>query len=344
MNELEALLSQWTQGTEISATQLLLFVEGFEEDDLQAAMDLLEAKEVTINLTGLEIHGSSEDTRKRLKLEQQLAKSGYPVDALDITDPLRLYLEELAAIPACGDIRCLAQAVGQANRAGEEDAESAPMLVNLSLSRVLELAGDYAGLGVLLLDLIQEGSIGLWELIGSYEGDGGDFETFRDRKIRFAMVRAVILQAHAAGVGQKMQQVVGDYRAVEEQLLGQLGRNPTPEELAEALHLSVEETLAAGEVLSSARMLNRAVKPEPEELPQEEDQAVEDTAYFQMRQRIAELLSNLPEQDVKILTLRYGLNNALPMTAGQVAEKLGMTEDAVNAREAAALMQLRQQK
>ena len=344
MSELEILLSRWEQGAVLPASELLLAFENADEYDLEAAMDRMEEKNIKLNLSGLEIPVSSEETRKRLKLEQQLAKSGYPVDSMEATDPLRLYLEELAAIPVCGDICCIAQKVGQSNRAGEYAEESAGKLVNLSLSKVLEVAADYAGQGVLLLDLIQEGGIGLWQMIGEYTGNGEDFEVICARKIRFAMEKAVIMQAHAAGVGQKLRQTVADYRAVEDQLLGQLGRNPTTEELAEALHLSVEETLAAGAVLDNARMLNRTVKPEPEEIPQEEDQAVEDTAYFQMRQRIAELLSNLSEQDAKILTLRYGLDNALPMTAGQVAEKLGMTVDTVNAREAEALMQLRQQK
>ena len=157
------------------------------------------------------------------------------------------------------------------------------------------------------------------------------------------MVKAIVMQAHGAGVGQKLRQAVEDYRSVDEKLLAELGRNPTVEELAEGLHMSVQETQAVSQMLENARVLQRAKKPEPEELPQEEDQAVEDTAYFQMRQRITELLSGLSPQDAKLLSLRYGLEGGLPMKPEQVGSQLGLTVQPVNEREAAALAKLRQQ-
>ena len=104
-------------------------------------------------------------------------------------------------------------------------------LVNLSLYRVVELAKDYVGRGVLLLDLIQEGSMGLWQGILQY--NGGDFEDHRDWWIRFYMVKTVVEQARAGGVGQKMRQAMEDYRSVDERLVADLGRNPTLEEIAE---------------------------------------------------------------------------------------------------------------
>ena len=155
------------------------------------------------------------------------------------------------------------------------------------------------------------------------------------------MARAVVKQYHAAGVGQKLRQAMEDYRTVDEKLLAELGRNPTLEEMAEALHMSVQETAMVADMLQNARMLQRVKQPKPEQLPQEEDQAVEDTAYFQMRQRIAELLSALSEEDAKLLTLRYGLENGRPMTPQQAGQALGMTPEEVNRKEAAALAKLR---
>jgi DNA-directed RNA polymerase sigma subunit (sigma70/sigma32) len=101
---------------------------------------------------------------------------------------------------------------------------------------------------------------------------------------------------------------------VDERLLTELGRNPTTAEIAEGLHMTLSETEAVAEMLDNLKMLNRVKAPQQQELPQEEDQAVEDTAYFQMRQRINELLSVLPEGDAKLLTLRFGLEGGLPMT------------------------------
>ena len=152
-----------------------------------------------------------------------------------------------------------------------------------------------------------------------------------------------MLQASAAGAGQRMRQALEDYRSVDEKLLGDLGRNPTVAEIAEALHISEKETQIIASMVENARLLQHAKQPEPEQLPQEEDQAVEDTAYFQMRQRISELLSVLPEDEAKLLTLRYGLEGGLPLNPAQVAQRLGLTEAEVNATETAALMKLRQQ-
>lgn len=352
MNEMEFTFEtapddSWVQqlmpDTVVSATQLLLHCEGAEETQLEEIFLQLEEKNIQLDLSDLALPTPGGETAKRLQLEQQLAGQGLRPEQLEQTDPLRLYLEELAAIPVCGDICCVADALSKANRTGGDPEALRTQLVELSLSRVVELAGEYTGKGVLLLDLIQEGSMGLWRATEIFDGNGLDFEAFRDRWIRLCMDKAVIFSALDSGVGQKLRTAAEDYRSVDERLLAELGRNPTPEEMAEALHMTVEETVAVAKAVENVRMLNRALKPEPEEIPQEEEQAVEDTAYFQMRQRITELLSVLPEEDAKLLTLRYGLEGGLPLDPQQTAAKLGMTADQVLARETAALAKLRQQ-
>ena len=105
--------------------------------------------------------------------------------------------------------------------------------------------------------------------------------------------------------------------------------------------MTLSETEAVAEMLENAKMLNRAKQPRQETLPEEDDQAVEDTAYFQMRQRILELLSVLGEEEKTLLTLRYGLEGGVPMKPEQVAQKLNMTVEQVVAAEAAALSKLR---
>ena len=224
---------------------------------------------------------------------------------------------------------------------GEETAKG--MLVNLSLHRVVEIAQELVGNGVLLLDLIQEGSLGLWESILCWQGET-DFETHRDWWIRQSMAKLITLQARAMGVGQKMRQALEDYRSIDEKLLADLGRNPTLEEIAQEMHMSVEEASVVASMLENARNMNRAkAEQEPEEPEAEEEQAVENTAYFQMRQRIEELLSVLDEKSAKLLTLRFGLEGGLPMTPEDTGKRLGMTPEEVVAAEAAALAKLRTQ-
>lgn len=185
--------------------------------------------------------------------------------------------------------------------------------------------------------------MGLWQRLECF--DQGDLELFVDGQIRQAMAKAVILQAHASGVGQRMRRAMEDYRSVDEKLLTELGRNPTLEEIAEAMHTTMEEAAVVADMLENARNLNRAKgDPKPVQEDPEEDQAVENTAYFQMRQRIGEMLSVLSEQEAQLLTLRFGLEGGLPLDPVQTGAKLGLTAEEVVTLEASALAKLRTEK
>ena len=322
-------------GDKVSAAQLLTLLEGEEEQAVEDALQRIEEACMEMDLTGLPKTGASGEAALRLRQEMGMAKKHYSTWTLEEGDPLGLYLEELAATPAFGDENILAEKSAR----GNESAMVA--LTNLGLSRVVELACEYTGWGVLLLDLIQEGSLGLWQGIRCYHS--GDYAAHRDRWIRLYMAKAVVLQARANGVGQKMRSALEDYRAVDERLLGELGRNATLEEIAMEMHISPEEAAVVKKTLDNARLVAQAKKPEPEEEEEKEEdsQAVEDTAYFQMRQRIGELLSGLSEQDQKLLGLRFGLEGGKPLSPEEAGRRLGLTPDEVVAREGAALAMLR---
>lgn len=317
-----------TMGDIVSASQILTLLEGEEAQVLEDALGELETACVKLDISDLPKSSGTGDTAVRLKQEAQLVREGLNPEALEPNDPLRLYLEEVAAVPVCGDEQILAQT-----------GDSPEQLTNLGLSRVIQLAQEYVGYGVLLMDLIQEGSLGLWQAIGCYRD--GDYAAHRDRWIRFFLARAVILQAHSSGIGQKMRRAMEDYRQVDERLLGELGRNPTLEEMAEELHMAVEEAQTVRKMMDNARMLDKAIRPDEEEEDQEAEQAVEDTALFQMRQRIGDLLSGLEETDVKLLNLRFGLEGGKPSSPEETGRLLGMTAQEVLARETAALAKLR---
>ena len=317
-----------TMGDTVSASQILTLLEGEDGQALEDALQELETACVKLDVSDLPKNGGTGDTAVRLKQEAQLVQEGLDPKALEPNDPLRLYLEEVAAVPVCGDEQLLAQ-----------KGDAAEKLTNLGLSRVIELAQEYVGYGVLLMDLIQEGSLGLWQAIGCYRE--GEYAAHRDRWIRFYLARAVILQAHSSGIGQKMRRAMEDYRQVDERLLGELGRNPTIEEIADELHMNLEEARTVRKMMDNARMLDKAVRPEDEEEEPEAEQAVEDTALFQMRQRIGDLLSGLDETDAKLLSLRFGLEGGKPVSPEETGRLLGMTAQEVVAREAEALAKLR---
>lgn len=333
----EAYVRTKGMGDTISAVTMLSMMEDASEEAMEDALLDLETGCMYLDISGLPKVGGAGEAALRLRREQSLVKKGLDPKDLDENDPLRLYLEELAFLPAAGDEAVLAQKC----RNGDEAAREA--LTNLGLGRVIELAQEFVGYGVLLMDLIQEGSLGLWQAVGTYHY--GDYGAHRDRWIRFYLAKTVTLQARANGVGQKMRTALEDYKQIDERLLAELGRNPTLEEIAQELHMRPEEASAVKKMLDDARLLAQAKRPavDEEEEKEAEEQAVEDTALFQSRQRILDLLSGLEEQDQKLLTLRFGLEGGKPFSPEDTGRKLGMTPEEVVAREAAALAQLRNQ-
>ena len=320
-------------GDVISASGLLALLE---EENEQSAEDCLQEMEIAcmnLDIADLPRYSGTGELAVRLRREEKMAQNGLDPRTLEEGDPLRLCLEEIAGTPAWGEEATLAE------RCRKGDEKALEPLTTLGLSRVVELAREYVGYGVLLLDLIQEGSLGLWQGVRCYHH--GEYGPHRDRWIRFYLARCVFLQARASGVGQKMRRAMEDYRAVDERLLSDLGRNATLEEIALEMHMGVEEAERVRQMLENARMMQSG-KPEKEEEEDPDDQqAVENTSLFQLRQRIAELLSSLEETDAKLLTLRFGLEGGQPMSPEEVGRALGLDAAEVVAREGAALAKLR---
>ena len=329
----ELALEEMRYGDTLSAARFLTLLEGESEETVEEAFEDLADGHVTLDIAELPKTLGTGETAVRLRREAELVKTGLDPTVLEPGDPLRLYLEEVAGTPVCGDELALAA------DAANGDDRVMERLTNLGLSRVIELAKEYTGYGVLLLDLIQEGSLGLWQAIGCYEG--GDYMAHKDWWIRQSLARAVTMQARQSGVGHKLREAMEDYRSVDERLLCDLGRNPTVEEIAEEMHISAQEAAAVAKMVENARMMGKVHAPEVEDDPAEEEAHVEDTALFQMRQRIAELLEGVSEEDAKLLTLRFGLEGGLPLSPADTGRRLGLTPEEVVAREAAALAQLR---
>ena len=326
----ELYLNTKRPGEAVSAAHFLTLLEEETESTVEDAFAALEERGLSLDISGLPVREFSGQAALRLKQELEWSEKGLDPDLIPPNDPLRLYLEEVAAFRP-EDEATLAEMATQ----GDETAEEKRM--TLAMARVTEIAREYAGCGVLLMDLIQEGGLALWQNIAQGK-------EAREAAVRNAMARAVTLQARESGVGRKMRQALEDYRAVDQRLLAELGRNPTLEEIAQELHMTPEDAATVKRNLDDARILAQATAPKEEAEPEEENQAVEDTAYFQMRQRITELLSVLPEEDARLLSLRFGLDKELPLSPEDTGKRMGLTPQEVVAREAAALARLRTEK
>ena len=332
---LEQLVQQIGEGGSLSAAQFLTLTEGDTEETLQDILMELEIRRVQLDISDLPEPSGVGEAAVRLRREVQLVREHALPGGLEENDPLRLYLEEIAGVQEDTDVQKMAQAYAR----GQDMVIS--KLTNRMLPMVVEMACDYVGRGVLLMDLIQEGSMGLWQSILNYQQ--GDFVPHAQWYIQQYLARAVMLRAREMGFGQRMKQAMEDYRAVDERLLSDLGRNPTLEEIAEAMHIAPEEAETVGKMLESARILNRAKQENqpPEEEDPEEEQHVEDTALFQSRQRIQDMLSGLSEQEAQLINLRFGLEGGMPLSPEDAGKRLGLTPEEVVAMEAAALAKMR---
>lgn len=323
-------------GGRILAGRFLSLLETEDQLTVEEYLDTLEQSKIALDISDLPPQPLTGSSALRLKQEADFRDVESVTAGLDENDPLRLYFQELAATPAAGDVQLYA------DRYLTGEYHLAEQIVNLCLSRVVQTAFEYTGHGVLLLDLIQEGSMGLWQSIPLYSG--GDFQLHADWWIRQYMARSVVLTARSSGIGQQLRQSLEDYMDADQYLLTQLGRNPIPEEIAEHLGITQEEAQRLEKMVNDARKFQRTPPEEnkPEEA-EEEDQAVENTAYFQLRQRIADLLANLTPEDVQLLTLRFGLEGGQPKTPVETGKLMNLTPAEVLQREAAALAKLRNQ-
>ena len=338
----EQFLEGLTENDTVSASQLLTVLESEEESSADEIFESLANLTADLDLSDLPRPAITGQDGVRLKWESEMIPGSDLLRKLEENDPLKVFLEELAMIPAWGDLSLLAEELGRANRTGTNPEDLRGKVMNLSLSRVVELAFRYTGWGVFLLDLIQEGSLGLWQATESYDGKGADFESCRDWWIEFYMKKAVILQARESGTGARIRVAMEDYRSVDERLLSELGRNPTLEEIAQEAHMTLETAALVSKMLENARLLQRSKpEPEPEEEERENQQAVEDTTYFQTRQRISDMMAGLSEMEARVIQLRFGLEGGLPLSPEQTGKKLGLTPDEVVAAEAAALAKMR---
>ena len=179
----EQMLDQAAYAGIVPAGQLLSVLETEQSGIAEDVFEALQERRITLDFSDFPKIGGSGELAVRLRQEEQLVRQGDLLTGLPETDPLRFYLEELARMPVCGDLELLALEY----REGKQ--ENAEKMANLSLSRVVELAEGYVGRGVLLLDLIQEGSLGLWQGILNY--CSGNYENTRDWWIHHYLAKAV---------------------------------------------------------------------------------------------------------------------------------------------------------
>lgn len=314
-------------GTEISAQRFFTLLGQVDESEAMEAAMMLEAQGIGLDVSQLTpaVQGRS---AQRLELESELARAGRLPGGLEPTDPLRQYWSSLQSMKPLDEqgIKTLMAGEGNSNR-----------LTEGLLWLVTEEAPGFTGQGVLLQDLMQEGALGLMQAV---ENPQEDMVNHARWHIRQAMARTVAMQYLASGEADRLLAAMRAYQQADRRLLDRLGRNPLAEELAQELGKTLSETVALGKMVVDAA---KSPVPQPQEQEEEaEPEKVEDSAYFQLRSRVEELLSLLDETDRELLTLRFGLSGKAPQSTEEAAKTLGITPEEAEKREMAAIAQLRQ--
>ena len=263
---------------------------------------------------------------------------------LTINDPVRLYLKEI------GQIKLLTteEELELADRIAEGDEMAKATLAEANLRLVVSIAKRYVGRGMLFLDLIQEGNIGLMKAVEKFDVTKGyKFSTYATWWIRQAITRAIADQARTIRVPVHMVETINKLVRVERQLTLELNREPTEEELAKKMGTSVDKIRDIYKISQEPVSLEIPIGEEDDShlgdfIPDETNMSPEDFAVNELlKDEISEVLLTLTEREEKVIRLRFGLEDGRPRTLEEVGQLFGVTRERIRQIEAKALRKLR---
>ena len=263
---------------------------------------------------------------------------------LTINDPVRMYLKEI------GQIKLLTteEELELADRIAQGDEQAKAILAEANLRLVVSIAKRYVGRGMLFLDLIQEGNIGLMKAVEKFDVTKGyKFSTYATWWIRQAITRAIADQARTIRVPVHMVETINQLARVERQLTLELNREPTEEELAKKMGTSVEKIRDIYKISQEPVSLEIPIGEEDDShlgdfIPDETNMSPEDFAVNELlKDEISEVLLTLTEREEKVIRLRFGLEDGRPRTLEEVGQLFGVTRERIRQIEAKALRKLR---
>lgn len=261
-----------------------------------------------------------------------------------INDPVRMYLKEIGRI----NLLTSDEEFEYAKRAEEGDEEAKRMLAESNLRLVVSIAKRYVGRGMLFLDLIQEGNIGLMKAVDKFDPTKGyKFSTYATWWIRQAITRAIADQARTIRVPVHMVETINKLARVQRQLTQELNREPTDEEIAKKLGISIEKVREVYKISQDPVSLETPIGEEDDShlgdfIKDERTMGPEEYATVEMlKEELSGVLSTLTDREEKVLRLRFGLNDGQCRTLEEVGQIFGVTRERIRQIEAKALRKLR---
>lgn len=261
-----------------------------------------------------------------------------------INDPVRMYLKEIGRVP----LLSAEDEVELAKRIEHGDEEAKRRLAEANLRLVVSIAKRYVGRGMLFLDLIQEGNMGLIKAVEKFDYDKGfKFSTYATWWIRQAITRAIADQARTIRIPVHMVETINKLVRVSRQLLQELGREPTPEEIAQEMELSVDKVREIMKIAQEPVSLETPIGEEDDShlgdfIEDQEALAPSDAAAYELlKEQLEDVLDTLTEREENVLRLRFGLDDGRTRTLEEVGKVFGVTRERIRQIEAKALRKLR---
>ncbi len=265
-------------------------------------------------------------------------------DSVNIEDPVRMYLKEIGKVP----LLTADEEIELAKRMEEGDEEAKKRLSEANLRLVVSIAKRYVGRGMLFLDLIQEGNLGLIKAVEKFDyRKGFKFSTYATWWIRQAITRAIADQARTIRIPVHMVETINKLVRVSRQLLQELGREPTPEEIAEKMDIPVERVREIIKISQEPVSLETPIGEEEDshlgDFIQDDNVPVpaEAAAFTLLKEQLDEVLGTLTEREQKVLRLRFGLKDGRARTLEEVGKEFNVTRERIRQIEAKALRKLR---
>ena len=295
----------------------------------------------------LDMDSIDDDMDEKLKKEDDIDMDKLDLSlpkGISIDDPVRMYLKEIGKIPLLKPH----EEVELAKRMLEGDEIAKQRLVEANLRLVVSIAKKYVGRGMLFLDLIQEGNLGLIKAVEKFDYVRGfKFSTYATWWIRQAITRAIADQARTIRIPVHMVETINKLIRVSRQLLQELGRDPKPEEIAKEMEMSEEKVREIMKIAQDPVSLETPIGEEEDShlgdfIPDEDALApAEAAAYSLLKDQIEEVLGSLNEREQKVLKLRFGLEDGRARTLEEVGKEFDVTRERIRQIEAKALRKLR---
>jgi RNA polymerase primary sigma factor len=316
-------------------------MDAFEEVELEP--EQIEKIYETVENMGIDVVGDIDEEIKDLQNTEEELDLTLP-EGISIDDPVRMYLKEIGKVP----LLSADEEIELAKKMEKGDNESKRRLAEANLRLVVSIAKRYVGRGMLFLDLIQEGNLGLIKAVEKFDyRKGYKFSTYATWWIRQAITRAIADQARTIRIPVHMVETINKLIRVSRQLLQELGREPHPEEIAKEMNMTVDKVREIMKISQEPVSLETPIGEEEDShlgdfIPDDDAPAPAEAAAFTLlKEQLIDVLDTLTPREEKVLRLRFGLDDGRARTLEEVGKEFNVTRERIRQIEAKALRKLR---